>query len=167
MNAKDLQKNGVYIGKNMLFPKKTVQKIIDNLANDEKIIKITTCNSGKEPGAIAVTNKKIIFASKVLFNATTTEFGIDKITSVSYDTGLVNKLIIKSSFDTLILTAIDKKAGQILIKEIKAIQSQQKINETNNSGSNLDELEKLAELKEKGIITEEDFNQKKKQILGL
>jgi hypothetical protein len=33
--------------------------------------------------------------------------------------------------------------------------------------SNLDELEKLAGLKEKGIITEEEFNQKKKQLLGL
>ncbi|MBO5928224.1 MAG: superinfection immunity protein [Clostridia bacterium] len=29
------------------------------------------------------------------------------------------------------------------------------------------ELEKLASLKEKGIITEEEFEQKKKQILGL
>jgi hypothetical protein len=33
--------------------------------------------------------------------------------------------------------------------------------------SDLDQLEKLAELKEKGIITEEEFNAKKKQILGL
>lgn len=35
------------------------------------------------------------------------------------------------------------------------------------ASSNLDELEKLAGLKEKGIITEEEFNQKKKQLLGL
>ena len=33
--------------------------------------------------------------------------------------------------------------------------------------SELNELEKLAELKWKGIITEEEFNAKKKQILGL
>jgi len=33
--------------------------------------------------------------------------------------------------------------------------------------SNLDELEKLAALKDKGIITEEEFAQKKKQLLGL
>jgi hypothetical protein len=31
----------------------------------------------------------------------------------------------------------------------------------------LDDLEKLAKLKEKGLITEEEFNKKKKQILGL
>jgi len=33
--------------------------------------------------------------------------------------------------------------------------------------NNLKDLEKLAELKEKGIITEEEFQAKKKQILGL
>ncbi len=33
--------------------------------------------------------------------------------------------------------------------------------------SEIYDLEKLAELKEKGIISEEEFNAKKKQILGL
>jgi len=33
--------------------------------------------------------------------------------------------------------------------------------------SNLDELEKLAGLRDKGIITEEEFNAKKKQLLDI
>jgi hypothetical protein len=51
---------------------------------------------------------------------------------------------------------------------------EQKVNEIHSgkaapaeTTSSLDELPKLAELKEKGIITEEEFQQKKKQILGL
>ena len=35
------------------------------------------------------------------------------------------------------------------------------------SDDDADQLEKLAELKDKGIITEEEFDKKKKQILGL
>ena len=42
--------------------------------------------------------------------------------------------------------------------------SPQKI-EGNNS--NINELEKLSELKDKGVITEDEFTAKKKQILGL
>jgi len=38
---------------------------------------------------------------------------------------------------------------------------------TNTESSNLNELEKLAELRDKGIITEAEFQQKKKQLLGL
>jgi len=36
-----------------------------------------------------------------------------------------------------------------------------------SESSSISDLEKLAELKEKGIISEEEFNAKKKQILGL
>ena|SRR2546430_1103179 len=36
-----------------------------------------------------------------------------------------------------------------------------------NATSSLDELEKLASLKEKGIVTEEEYEKKKKQILGI
>lgn len=36
-----------------------------------------------------------------------------------------------------------------------------------SSSSSLSDLEKLAELKDKGIITEEEFQAKKKQILGI
>ncbi len=49
----------------------------------------------------------------------------------------------------------------------KAIMKANKPAENTSSGSSLDELEKLANLKEKGIISQEEFEAKKKQILGL
>jgi uncharacterized protein YwgA len=36
-----------------------------------------------------------------------------------------------------------------------------------NQADPMEQLEKLASLKDKGIITEEEFNAKKKQLLGL
>jgi predicted Zn-dependent peptidase len=45
---------------------------------------------------------------------------------------------------------------------------EQKIGSANNIKTSVaDELEKLASLKEKGIITQDEFNAKKKQLLGL
>jgi len=46
---------------------------------------------------------------------------------------------------------------------------EEKINAVNSPAKNsgLDDLEKLAALKEKGIINEEEFQAKKKQLLGL
>ena len=38
---------------------------------------------------------------------------------------------------------------------------------SSSSSSDADELAKLADLRDKGILTEEEFQQKKKQILGL
>jgi uncharacterized OB-fold protein len=64
-------------------------------------------------------------------------------------------------------TILFNKQQQKTFEEIK-----QAIDETKSpiappSGSGIADLEKLAELKAKGIITEEEFTAKKKQILGL
>jgi hypothetical protein len=45
-------------------------------------------------------------------------------------------------------------------------QNQQNQVEENNSNDYMQELEKLGELHEKGILTDEEFAAKKKQILG-
>ncbi|MFC2153869.1 SHOCT domain-containing protein [Candidatus Altiarchaeota archaeon] len=57
--------------------------------------------------------------------------------------------------------------GMVAIKELieERIKGLKKGEEPKKSG--LDDLEKLAELKEKGIITQEEFEAKKKQILNL
>jgi len=52
------------------------------------------------------------------------------------------------------------EAKKLIEERINAVNSPAK-----NSG--LDDLEKLADLKEKGIISEEEFKAKKKQLLGL
>jgi hypothetical protein len=51
--------------------------------------------------------------------------------------------------------------------KLNKIQLPKSGNEHENSLSNLDELEKLSKLRDKNIITSEEFNQKKKQLLGL
>lgn len=55
---------------------------------------------------------------------------------------------------------------KIKIEEI-ILKNKENSKNTQNSNSYLDDLERLASLKERGIITEEEFTAKKKQILGL
>lgn len=66
-------------------------------------------------------------------------------------------------------TIMFTKAQQSNFEEIKSM-IEKRMAEPEGRGtarSEIDDLEKLAELKEKGIISEEEFNAKKKQILGL
>ena len=62
-----------------------------------------------------------------------------------------------------------KKSQQPAFEKMKSMIEAQmaKLETTESPGSSLNDLEKLDELKKKGIITEEEFNTKKKQILGL
>lgn len=62
-----------------------------------------------------------------------------------------------------ILKGFAEKAQDFILEEIKN-------NKKHNSQTplnNLDELEKLASLKDKGIITKDEFEIKKKQLLGI
>lgn len=52
-------------------------------------------------------------------------------------------------------------------EEAKKIIEEKISSQTTSQNNGLDQLEQLAALKEKGIITEEEFTEKKKQILGL
>ncbi len=53
-----------------------------------------------------------------------------------------------------------------LFEEAKQL-IEERIGNHNKKTSGLDDLEKLALLKEKGVITEEEFSTKKKQLLGI
>lgn len=58
-----------------------------------------------------------------------------------------------------------EKAKKIIEEKMEILDNSQSQEQPPKSG--IKDLEKLAELKEKGIITEEEFNAKKKQILDL
>ena len=58
-----------------------------------------------------------------------------------------------------------RTVANTFINAVKFKSKENSSTETNKSDA--DELKKFAELKDQGIITEEEFNAKKKQILGL
>lgn len=59
------------------------------------------------------------------------------------------------------------KVEQARTKQLKENKTVKEIKPEIKQNNNLSELEKLAELKDKKIITEDDFNRKKKELLGL
>ncbi len=66
-------------------------------------------------------------------------------------------------------TIMFRKSRQADFEEIKSMiemkMKEQRSKTVGRSGT-IDDLEKLAQLKDKGIISEEEFKAKKKQILG-
>jgi hypothetical protein len=87
--------------------------------------------------------------------------------SIKHDTGRsISREVVKVQ-DTGSRGAVSQQnAASIKVDTGRSISNHPVKIQSNNSG-NLSELEKLADLRNKGIITEEEFTQKKKQILGL
>lgn len=107
------------------------------------IVAVQLKKAGMTAGYIQLTLKGGSEAKSGLFQSTTDEHSINFHSAFG---GNNNELF--------------NEAKKLIEERINAINSPAK-----NSG--LDDLEKLAALKEKGIISEEEFQAKKKQLLGL
>lgn len=81
----------------------------------------------------------------------------------------------KENKDGIFDAASDENSMIFTKKQMKDVEAfkeavESKLFETKSppaTNNNLNDLEKLAELKSKGIITEDEFNLKKKQLLGI
>lgn len=107
------------------------------------IVAVQLKKAGMTAGYIQLTLKGGSEAKSGLFQSTTDE------NSINFHSGFGGKN-----------NELFSEAKKMIEERINAVNSPAK-----NSG--LDDLEKLAALKEKGIISEEEFQAKKKQLLGL
>lgn len=87
----------------------------------------------------------------------TTDVVDDRRTMIYYEDGNEKSIIVFSS------SAYEYLLKTLPEKEYSFVMSQQ----NNKTTSNVLELEQLAELRDRGILTEEEFSVKKKQLLGI
>lgn len=69
--------------------------------------------------------------------------------------------------NTVMFTSEQEPSFQRIREELEAKLADRAVGGSSSSGSSLDDLKKLAELRDEGIITEEEFAAKKKQLLKI
>lgn len=158
--------NGVikfYKDKLIIERKGVLSFFTHGLAGD-KIIYLTDISSIQFKNAGVFTNGYIQFSfyggiesKKGLFDATK-----DENTVIFTAKQEKEFAILKYRLDKVLLNLKLKKNG---VKNVEKKEEKEKL--IKNENNYLDELERLGELKNKGILTEEEFVQKKKQLLGI
>lgn len=137
-------------------------EVVDNLAQG-------TYNNGQ--GILVSTDRRLLFIDKgMLFGLKVEDFPLDKISSIQYETGLIfGSIKIHTTGNVATIENVEKASARSFAEFVRNELSQPKemitttiINEPNI----LDQLEKLAKLKENGILTEEEFNQQKIKLLA-
>lgn len=117
-----------------------------------------------DTGTLYVTNKRYIFDG----SKKNIQGELKKIISIeTYSNGI--KISRGRTDEGYLWPGDGEYVGAVISGMVKNISggTSQPIASKSITSQNISDLEKLAELKEKGIITEEEFNAKKKQILGL
>lgn len=153
------------------FGRKEVNEL-PNIIQENEIIKSLiqgTYNNGS--GILVLTDKRMIFVDKGVLSLKTEDFPLSKITSIQFESGLLlAKIKIHTSSNVAEIANVEKDAGKLFVDFAR-----NQIEEHESKGSNsqpiqqqpdiLGQIEKLAELKDKGILTEAEFNEKKTKLL--
>jgi len=157
---------------------KQIRKIKRRLDNDEQIqfiarqSKYRPGGSFTTPDTIFVTNKRIVIRDPSLLGVRENIVSVsyDKITSIELEKGVFSsKIIIRAPGFVEEMEAIFKKSAEQIIQYVKnsmdkiKIESQKQSHEVNESI--VDELLKLANLKERGVVSEQEFLKMKQQLL--
>ncbi|RPI84367.1 MAG: hypothetical protein EHM34_03730 [Nitrosopumilales archaeon] len=125
------------------------------------------------PDTIFVTNKRIVIKDPSLLGVRENIVSVsyDKITSIELERGVFSsKIIIRAPGFADEMEAISKKAAEQIVQYVKNSMDKTKIESQKESlevkESIADELLKLANLKEKGVLSDEEFLKMKKDLLN-
>ncbi len=172
--------NGYGQGQNKKWGQKHFALIADELQPDETVrmafIGLHDYQSAtKHDGnyAYALTDKRLILAQKKLVGQELQSVAISQISDVSTSTGLLMGTLTVNTLGTIFNVGIDKKSVRnvgdrlhSLLLELKS-QSAAAPAPAASAVSAADEIKKFKELLDLGAITQEEFDAKKKQLLGL
>lgn len=125
--------------------------------------------------AYAITNKRILFGQKSLTGEKFKAVNHERINDITFNKGLVFGVLTIDTPQEIFNIALDKASATSINNEIHTVLDNLKSPHVSESTlsqpivntSAADEIIKFKELLDAGIITPEEFNAKKKQLLGL
>lgn len=160
----NLNNSSFYLGR------REINELPNILASTETIDNIAQGSYNNGQGILVSTNRRLIFVDKgMVFGLKVEDFPLDKISSIQYETGLLlGSIKIFTTGNIAKIDNVEKSSAKNFAEFVRDKLSQPKEVVTNTIISEpnvLDQLEKLAKLKENGILTEDEFIEQKKKLL--
>ena len=169
--------NGFGQGQNEKWGLKHFAIVEESLASDEEPVicfiglhNYVSATKHDSNYAYAVTNKRIVMAQKQMFGENLQSVSLDNINDITLKNGMMVGIItidtIKERFNVALNSASAKALSGVLHDAL--VSSKAGSAPVQAGTSNVaDELIKLKELVDMGVITQEDFDAKKRQLLGI
>ena len=155
-----------------------IKVLPDILWEDEVLERVVQGLYNNSIGILCATNKRLVFVDKgLIYGLRVEDFPHDKITSIQYETGLVfGKITIFASGNKVDIRQIEKKQAKEFGDYVRAritgkskhasISEEKTIPISMTMEEKLSALERLAKLKEQGILSETELQAEKAKIMG-
>ena len=115
---------------------------------------------------VAIFDDKVVQSRKSLLTSSLEEIPMKNISSVEITSGLMPTVNVYTSGNTLTFRS-DVLQGPRFVEVLRECLAKRSESKPSSGSSDVEQLEKLGALLEKGLITREEFDKKKQQILGL
>jgi Bacterial PH domain/Short C-terminal domain len=151
-----------------------IKKLISYLWDDETVDLIAGGTYGAGTGLLALTDRRLLFLKEGVFSRTTEDFPMEKISSVQWSSGIVQgTLTVFASGNKAEIKNMNKDDGKQIADTIR-----ERLSTATTHGPVRDEtsaaphpdvygqLAKLGELRDAGILTKEEFDTKKAELLS-
>jgi len=156
--------------------RRELKKLPDVLAEDEEVLNLARGEYDGREGLMAVTNRRILFLEQGMLRHRFEDFRYERITSVQTSTSIRSgRLTIFSAGNKHEIKDVHPKQRAVEIGDfVRAKTSPESSSDTqpplaaavDEQGDPMDQLRKLGELRDAGVVTAEEFEAKKAELLG-
>lgn len=154
---------------------KHFQLIVDALQPDENVQmcfiglhNFRSATKHDQNFAYAVTNKRIIMAQKKLVGQIIQSVSLANVNDITYSSGMLMGIITVDTIKEKFNVGVNKAVGDSINSVIHTVLNQIMAAPSPVPASNsMDQLVQLKSFLDSGIITQADFDAKKRQILGI
>ncbi|UTC13203.1 hypothetical protein A4W75_05460 [Latilactobacillus curvatus] len=153
--------------------KKEVKALPEIISDNENILYATSGLVDGNTVLAVLTDIRILFIDKgLVYGIKSSEIPLNMINGVSYSKGMVlGSISVVNGAITTKIDNVSKATAPIFVDKIKDATAALKQNSqqtiVTNTSSTADEILKFKNLLDQGIITDEEFTAKKKELLGL
>ena len=158
-------------GVNQFLSKKEIKELPRILWEDELPEALVTGHYITHTGILVATANRVIFIDKGWLTLTVEDFPYDKISSIEYHVGMMaGEIDIYASGNKSEIKWVPKDQVRPFAEGLRARISRQEPSQTESTKgtpapSQPDELERLANLKAQGMLTDAEFELAKKRVL--
>lgn len=150
-----------------------IKRLERHLHGGETVEQMTTGAYGKGHGLVVLTDRRLLFMHEGVMSKSSEDFPIEKVSSVSWSSGMVfGTIIIFASGNKSEIGSVQKDDGKEIVDKIRHRLSSPSpaahaapAQEAVAVADPIEQLKKLGELRDAGVVTEEEFEQKKSDLL--
>jgi hypothetical protein len=158
--------------------KREIRRLIEYLWEGERVDYLASGQYGPGTGIVALTDRRLLFVKDGMMSKSTEDFPLEKIASVQWSSGMIfGTLIVFASGNKAEIKQMDKKDGKQIADALRDRISPGQtpatpavpVSPPSASAGGQDvyaQLEQLAQLRERGVITDTEFEAKKVELLS-